>query len=66
MVVLIAGLSNTPGQSSVLFINRGKFSRFAFSLVVSAVIFALTLSAEPLSAEPFTDANTVAGFQLPL
>jgi hypothetical protein len=39
-VVLAAGLSESVGQSVVLFANRVKPPRFVFSLVVNAVLFA--------------------------
>jgi len=41
-VLLVAGLSEALGESVVLFINRVSPRRFAVSLVISAVIFAVT------------------------
>jgi predicted Abi (CAAX) family protease len=39
LVVLVAGLSLSVGQSIVLFINRVKPTRFFFSLLLNAVLF---------------------------
>lgn len=40
LVVLLAGLSLAVGQSIILFVNRVKPGRFAFSLLLNAVLFA--------------------------
>ncbi|MDX2229981.1 MAG: CAAX protease [Leptolyngbyaceae cyanobacterium bins.349] len=39
LVVLLAGLSLSIGQSIVLFINRVKPTRFVFSLLINAILF---------------------------
>ncbi|HHP7244560.1 MAG TPA: Yip1 family protein [Elainellaceae cyanobacterium] len=40
-IVLLAGLSQAIAQGVILFINRVKPSRFVFSLLISAILFAL-------------------------
>ena len=42
LVVLLAGLSQTFGQSVMLFINRVRPLRFLLSVAIAAVLFALT------------------------
>ncbi|MBV8082158.1 MAG: hypothetical protein JOY86_04170, partial [Candidatus Eremiobacteraeota bacterium] len=56
-IVLLAALSETVGQSVVLFANRIKPGRFVFSLLVSALLFAfgyvfLTLSTWAITLLP--------------
>ncbi len=41
LIVVLAGLSQTIGQSVILFINQVKPRRFVLSLVVNAVLFAI-------------------------
>lgn len=41
-VAALAGLSEAVGESVVLFVNRVRFRRFVFSLLISAVIFVFT------------------------
>lgn len=40
LIVLLAGLSLGVGQSIILFVNRVKPSRFVFSLLLNAILFA--------------------------
>ncbi|MGJ3249210.1 MAG: Yip1 family protein [Elainellaceae cyanobacterium] len=42
IIVLLAGLSQAIAQGVILFINRVKPSRFVFSLLISAILFALS------------------------